>query len=474
MKKIIAAAAALTASFGMIGSSGAFAESYNYDLDDIEGLYYANDDSAMLGDANGDGIVDGRDASDVLSEYAAVSSGKAVSFTDEQKTSADVNSDDSVDGRDASAILAYYAQISAGVKITVQKYMAGIKADSVISEMSLHDKVCQMFIVRPEELTNNADISVASQATVDALKADPVCGLIYFKPNLESPEQAKEMLGNTKNYAIDAGAVPLFYGVDEEGGAVSRCADSLGTSRLFPMYMYRNDKNTTMTAYQNAQKLAADISQFGFNLDFAPVADTWSNPENTVIGNRAYSDDFETTAMLVGAAVRGFDVGGVYCTLKYFPGHGNTSEDSHNGMAVSDRTAEELKANEYLAFDRGIRAGADMVMVGHITVPSIDTLPASLSPKMVNGQLREVLGYDGVVITDSMDMGAVSNLYSSSEAAVMAVEAGCDIILTPANFSDAVAGLENAVKDGTITEERINQSVKRILILKDKRMDIDN
>ena len=174
MKKIIAAAAALTASFGMIGSSGAFAESYNYDLDDIEGLYYANDDSTMLGDANGDGIVDGRDASDVLSEYAAVSSGKAVSFTDEQKTSADVNSDDSVDGRDASAILAYYAQISAGVKITVQKYMAGIKADSVISEMSLHDKVCQMFIVRPEELTNNADISVASQATADALKADPV------------------------------------------------------------------------------------------------------------------------------------------------------------------------------------------------------------------------------------------------------------------------------------------------------------
>ena len=154
------------------------------------------------------------------------------------------------------------------------------------------------------------------------------------------------------------------------------------------------------------------------------------------------------------------------CTLKHFPGHGDTAEDSHYSSAVSYRTVDELRANEYLAFESGINAGADMVMVGHITVPDIDELPATLSEKIIQGELRGHLGYDGVIITDSLGMGAIANIYSSGDAAVMAIQAGNDILLTPDNFAEAVAGVEQAVADGRLTEERIDESVKRILTLK--------
>ena len=468
MKKIFSAVTALCM-LSAVSSLTAHAESISFDYDTMEKLYYAEPEKLPMGDANLDGVIDGRDATAVLTEYAAVSSGKGGAFNDEQNKQGDVNTDKTIDARDASAILTFYAQQSSGKNITIEKYMAGVKADNIIKNMSLHNKICQMFIVRPEALAGDSDTTAATQATADALKNYPVGGIIYFTKNLQSADQIKNMISTTQNYASQAGAIPLFYGVDEEGGAVSRCAEALGTVAFEPMYTYK--EKGPVTAYANARKLCNDIKQFGFNLDFAPVADTWSNHDNTVIGTRAYSDNFEETAMLVGAAVRGFDEGGVFCTLKHFPGHGNTNEDSHNGIAVSNRTADELKDNEYIAFDRGINAGADMVMVGHITVPSIDTLPASLSQKIVEGQLRGVLGYDGVIITDALEMGAVANNYSSAETSVMAVEAGCDIILTPKDLSEAVTSIENAVKEGKISEERINASVKRILVTKSKRLE---
>ena len=333
-----------------------------------------------------------------------------------------------------------------------------------IESMSLREKVCQMFIVRPEELTDGIDTTVASQATADKLKEYPVGGLIYFEKNLESQAQITDVINTTKKYAADAGCVPLFYSVDEEGGQVARCADAVGTVALDSMYYYK--EMGTDAAQSNARMLAGDIAKLGFNLDFAPVADTWSNPSNTVIGTRAYSDDFAETARLVEAAVKGFKAGGMCCTLKHFPGHGDTAEDSHYSSAVSYRTVDELRANEYLAFESGINAGADMVMVGHITVPDIDELPATLSEKIIQGELRGHLGYDGVIITDSLGMGAIANIYSSGDAAVMAIQAGNDILLTPDNFAEAVAGVEQAVADGRLTEERIDESVKRILTLK--------
>lgn len=342
--------------------------------------------------------------------------------------------------------------------------------DIIMEGMSLHDKICQMFIVRPEELTGGADLTVASTATEEALGQYPVGGLIYFEKNLESQFQITNVINTTKDYAKEKGCLPLFYSVDEEGGQVARCADAVGTASLDSMYYYRS--MGTDAAYSNARMIAGDIKGLGFDLDFAPVADTWSNPSNTVIGTRAYSDDFSETAELVAAAVKGFRDGGMYCTLKHFPGHGDTAEDSHYSSAVSYRTMDELRENEYLAFKSGIEAGADMVMVGHIIVPDIDELPATLSEKLIQGELRGHLGYEGVIITDSLGMGAIANNYTSADAAVMAVQAGNDMLLTPDNFTEAVSGLEEAVKSGKISEERINESVRRILELKRLRMDI--
>ena len=455
MKKYIAVLAAFSLIIGTCGTSAA-----STDADIPETL--------PLGDINGDGLIDGRDATAVLTEYTVVSTDGESTFTDAQYTAADVNTDLNVDARDATAILTFYARQSTGLDMPFWKYMGGIKAENVMENMTLHEKICQMFIVRPEALAGESDTTTATAAMKNALTEYPVGGLIYFSRNLISPMQAMNMIGTTKQYAAEAGAVPLFYGIDEEGGAVARCAEVLGTTAFQPMYSYKD--MGTETAYANAKRIAADISLFGFDLDFAPVADTWSNYNNTVIGTRAYSDDFAETAELVEAAVRGFSDGGVFCTLKHFPGHGNTAEDSHYSSAVSYRTAEQLKNNEYLAFESGISAGADLIMIGHITVPDIDTLPASLSQKIVEGQLRGVLGYDGVIISDALNMGAVANSYRSSVAAVMAVEAGCDILLAPASLTEAAAGLEAAVKSGSLTEERIDQSVKRILTLKTKHL----
>lgn len=343
--------------------------------------------------------------------------------------------------------------------------------DRIISQMSLHEKVCQMFIVTPEALTGFDVVTASGDTTRNCLKQYPVGGLIYFSANLESMEQAKEMLSGAKDIQKDLGCIPLFYAIDEEGGDVARCADALGTTSFDPMYLYK--EMGTDTAYSNAKTIAGDILSVGFNLDFAPVADTWSNPANTVIGQRAYSDDFAETAELVAAAVRGFSDGGVYCSVKHFPGHGDTAEDSHYGTAVSAKTLDELEQNEYLAFKKGIEAGADMVMMGHITMTSVDQLPASVSKTMITDELRGKLGYDGVVVTDSLAMGAVTEMYESGELAVKIVDAGADMLLMPQDMKAAVDALEKAVEDGIITEERINESIRRILILKSEKMQIE-
>jgi len=343
--------------------------------------------------------------------------------------------------------------------------------DRIISQMSLHEKICQMFIVTPESLTGFDVVTASGDATRSSLEQYPVGGLIYFSANLESMDQAKEMLSGAKGIQKDLDLIPLFYAIDEEGGDVARCADALGTTSFDPMYLYK--EKGTDTAYSNAKTIAGDILSVGFNLDFAPVADTWSNPANTVIGQRAYSDDFAETAELVAAAVRGFSDGGVYCSVKHFPGHGDTAEDSHYGTAVSAKTLAELEQNEYLAFKKGIKAGADMVMMGHITMTSVDQLPASVSKTMITDELRGKLGYDGVVITDSLAMGAVTEMYESGELAVKIVDAGADMLLMPQDMKAAVEALEKAVEDGTITEERINESIRRILILKSEKMQIE-
>lgn len=354
---------------------------------------------------------------------------------------------------------------NSGEKITIDPI------DSIISKMTLREKVCQMIISTPEKLEETVELPFSGNNQDKlklALENFPLGGLVYFANNLESVEQTKDMINSTKQIATDLSLPPLFFSVDEEGGKVARCATKLGTTKFSPMYEYRNDG--TETAYNNAYTIAKDISSLGFNLDFAPVADTWSNKENTVIGTRAYSDDFTQTAELISAAVKGFQDGGVYCTLKHFPGHGDTIQDSHQETAYSNKTSEELASGEYLSFKSGIDADVDMIMMGHITLPSIDTLPSSLSYKIIQEELRGKLNYDGVIITDSLAMGAVTEMYSTDELAVMAIKAGNDILLMPADLEIAINGVLKAIENGEISEARIDESVKRILELKEFRL----
>lgn len=335
--------------------------------------------------------------------------------------------------------------------------------DETLVGMTLHEKVCQMMFVTPEELTGEDGVTVAGDATRQALENYPVGGIVYFAKNLESQDQVKEMIDNSQKYS----SIGLFVATDEEGGVVNRLMDTVGTTYIGSMYYYKDDGDET--AYENAYTIANDMSALGFNLDFAPVADVWSNPDNTVIGERAYSDDYAQAAELVGNAVKGFNDGGVMCTLKHLPGHGDTAEDSHYSSAYVHRTKEEIMADEMQPFRSGIEAGAEFVMVGHLIVPDIDEVPATLSYKIATGILRDELKFEGVAITDSFEMESIADNYSVDDAVVMSVKAGMDMILQPKDMASAVNSIEQAVADGELSEDRIDESVRRILTLKESR-----
>ena len=414
---------------------------------------------SMKGDINNDGRIN---SADILKAAAHIKGLKKLSV--ESMISADVNDDSKINAADITLIAAHIK----GIRLLSSKEpLYSTKAEEVLADMTLHEKVCQMFIVPPESLTGEGQVTYADSKMDTALADYPVGGIIFFDYNLDSVSQTRSLISDTNAYNSKHSEVPLFISVDEEGGTVARCAQKLGTTSFYNMYYYRYQG--TDTAYNNARTIADDIASLGFNLDFAPVADTWSNPNNTVIGWRAYSDDFTQTAELVSSAVKGFNDGGVACTLKHFPGHGDTATDSHDGMACSYKTISQLEDQEYLAFKSGIEAGADMVMAGHITMTNIDNTPASISKTMITDELRNKLGFDGVVVTDGLGMGAVADYYNSAELAVKCVQAGDDILLMPADLPQAVAGIEKAVEDGTLTEERIDESAMRILTLKENR-----
>lgn len=334
---------------------------------------------------------------------------------------------------------------------------------SLLSQMTLHEKVCQMLVVTPESITGVEAVTAAGDTTKKALQAMPVGGILYSKPNLRSKEQVKTMLQNTQSYS----AIPLMFTCDEEGGRVNRLMSTLNTTMIGPMLDYK-DQGVEI-AYKNACTIASDMSALGFNADMAPVADVWSNPENTVIGDRAYSDDFQQAAVLVASAVEGFHAGGVATVLKHFPGHGDTSEDTHYGAVFITKTLEEIREKELLPFQAGIQADSDMVMIGHLILSDIDDQPAPFSHKIVTELLRQELGFDGVIITDGLQMKAMTDFYSDGEIACSAVKAGVDMLLCPANPEEAAAALEDAVINGDLTESRIEESVLRILKMKKER-----
>ena len=336
------------------------------------------------------------------------------------------------------------------------------RAEEILNSMSMEEKLYQLFIVTPEQLTGAPIVTQAGDATKSALETQPVGGIIYFAQNIVSRNQCVEMIENTKSYA----KYGLFISVDEEGGRVARVGSNpaMGTTSFSSMASV-GETGDKEEAYLVGNTLGTELQEIGFNLDYAPVADVNSNPNNTVIGDRSFSSDPQTAADMVAAAVHGFEDSGMLSCIKHFPGHGDTATDSHYGAAASYKTMEELEACEFLPFQAGIEAGVPCVMVGHISLPNVtgDSTPATLSHEIVTGMLRDQLGYEGLIITDSMKMQAVSSYYSSGDASVKAIQAGIDCILMPGDLSGAVQGLQTALDNGELTEDEINEHVLRIL-----------
>ena len=343
------------------------------------------------------------------------------------------------------------------------------KVKDKVKSMSLEQKAAQLFFVTPEDITQVDAATVAGEDTKKAYEQYPVGGLVYFSRNIQGPEQLSGMLAKTQDYAEEIAGVPVFLGVDEEGGEVSRVAGN----KNFSVTEYESmraigDSKDTSQAYDVGKTLASYLKELGFNIDFAPNADVITNSGNTVIGDRSFGEDPQLVADMASQVVKGLQDNGVSACLKHFPGHGGTIEDSHEGRAYTDKTLEEMEEKELLPFKEGIKADPDFIMAGHISIPKSlgDNTPASLSEKVLTGLLRDQYGYDGIIITDALNMKAVSGVYSPAEASVKAILAGADMLLMPDDFRAAYNGVLEAVEEGDLSEERIDASVERILRLK--------
>lgn len=346
-------------------------------------------------------------------------------------------------------------------ELTSDDYLNQI-ADSCIAEMSLENKVAGLFMVTPEALTGVDTVIQAGDTTKQKLSEYPVGGLVYFSKNIKSADQLKEMLDTTRNTMI----YPVFLAVDEEGGSVSRVAGAGLADDVGDMSEIGSTCDPEK-AKEAGTTIGTYLSQFGFNVDFAPVADVVS-AENAVIGNRSFGSDPNVVGTMVAAEVQGLQESGVSACLKHFPGIGDTTTDTHDEKAVSEKTLEDMQQTDLPAFQSGIDAGADFVMVSHMSLPNVvgDDTPCSLSGAVISDLLKNQLGYNGIVITDALDMSAITDSYSSAEAAVKAIEAGADMLLMPENFEEAYQGVLDAVQNGTISEDRINESLKRIYRVK--------
>lgn len=357
------------------------------------------------------------------------------------------------------------------------------KVETLLSSMSLEEKVGQLFIIRPESLSTELTPQQAHDTTEYGvtewtedmalqLEKYPAGGVAIFGKNISSPEQLKNFVAAMQQ----ASSLPLFMGVDEEGGSVSRLANSpaFRTEEGYVLPQFKSMAEIGASGDTGAARtvgftIGCYLAEYGFNLDFAPVADTNTNPDNVVIGDRAFGSDPELVSQMVASELDGLHSAEVLGCIKHFPGHGDTVGDTHDGYVSIQKTWDELLSAELIPFINNLD-NTDMVMVAHISLPNVtgDGLPASLSGELISGKLRGELGYDGVVITDSLAMGAIAQEYTSADCAVMALDAGVDILLMPEDYAAAFEGVVQAVEEDRLSMERIDESVARVLELKDQ------
>jgi len=353
-----------------------------------------------------------------------------------------------------------------GITVTAVPTPDPIKA--ILEKMTVEEKISQLFIVSLRTFKPEEAVLAASDEIKSAVKKYRIGGVILFAENIITIPQTVSLIEGLQ----DASEIPLFVAVDEEGETVSRITRSPDMhATVFPDNIVIGKTGNPDIARQVASAIAREIASLGFNMNFAPVADINTNPENPVIGARSYGSEAKIVSIMVAAAVNGIQSHRVSAVLKHFPGHGDTSTDTHYGTASVSHTKERLLSTELLPFIAGIREGADGVMTAHILTPEIpgENLPATLKPEILTDILRNELGFNGLIITDALNMKAITGHFSSEEAAVKAFLAGADILLMPENLDAAIAGIKKAYDDGYISSERLNESVERILRVKYNR-----
>ena len=349
------------------------------------------------------------------------------------------------------------------------------EVEAMLKKMTLREKVGQMFFVRVESLdpsiewTTYDDLANLKnqEITMKMRKVNhdyPVGGIILYAWNIEDENQLASIIKQVRSL----NGSPLLC-IDEEGGRVSRIANNPN----FHVKKYESMAAIGATgdpknAYECGNTIGTYLKRYDFDIDFAPVADVNTNPDNIIIGPRAFSDDPAVAAPMVTDYLQGLKDAGITGCIKHFPGHGDTTNDTHSGYVQSLKTWDEMNQCEMVTFRAGIQWGCQLIMTAHIAVPNVTgtNIPSTLSPVVLQDKLRGELGYQNIIITDGMEMGAITKHYTSGEAAVGSIKAGVDIVLGPRNFTEAFDAVIAAVNNGTLTEERINQSVRRILTLR--------
>lgn len=330
-----------------------------------------------------------------------------------------------------------------------------------IQNMTIDEKIGQLVIIGLEGYTISEDIK---KLIVDG----HVSGCILFSPNIKNSEQLRSLLNSLK-VANKSNKIPMFFSVDQEGGRVNRLPDEI---KNIPTNRDLGKINNRDLLYKTGAVIADAIKMYGFNMNFAPVLDIDSNPKNPVIGDRSFGPDAKRVSTLGIQMMKGMQSRNIISVVKHFPGHGDTVIDSHLGLPVVTYDLDRLNRFELVPFKEAIRNHADVIMVAHILLTKLDDKnPASFSKKVITDLLRVDMQYEGVVITDDMTMGAVTQHYNLAEAAVTSIQAGSDIILVCHDYQkelSVITALRNALKQGTLSEERIDKSVYRILQLKKK------
>ncbi len=340
------------------------------------------------------------------------------------------------------------------------------EVEEILAGMTLEEKVYQLFIITPEALTGSNTVTAAGETTRKSLENYPVGGLVYFSKNLKDPAQTKKMLQNVMAFSYEVEGLPLFTCIDEEGGRVARIGSNpaFGVEKIGCMQEVEDEKE----AYEAGETIGTYLSRLGFNFDFAPDADVLTNKSNKAIGDRSFGSDSDRVVKMAAAFSDGLHSQNVLSSFKHFPGHGAVQGDTHDGFAYTDKTYEELLKSELKPFMAAGSLGVDAVMAAHISVPEItgEDTPCTLSEKMITDVLRRDLGFEGLIITDALDMGAITQNYTSRQAAVLAFQAGVDMLLMPRDFKQASEGILEAVEKGEISEERIDESLRRIIKVK--------